>query len=115
MNVNGNVRTREVFEVVTNSDGIEGRGHDVSLGFFLDRADAVRHAKGKGVMGGSAAVLQRTEQVVHVVHSDYDRFYVMGPIVYANYAQLEAVAKDELRRGALKKLTREERDALGLE
>jgi len=100
-----------VYEVVTNSDLTEGRGHRVSLGFFLDEAVARRFAEGKGLMGSDAEIEMRHETVVRVNGSFLRR--EGGSFILGEKISTEAVTRKELlRQQALMKLTDDEREAL---
>lgn len=47
-----------IYEATRNSDTTEGRGHDVTIGYFTELSDAVRAAKGKSVMGNDGNVYE---------------------------------------------------------
>ena len=78
-----------------NSDLTEGRGPMMIIAAFLNREDAVKAAKGWGVMGlGDGQV---------------DPF-----IVFDSFEEFEDINDKTLRRTALEKLSSEERRVLGL-
>lgn len=52
----GEIKVAYIYQVVTNSDLDEGKGHEVSLGYFLDKAYATKKASKAGVMGTDAEV-----------------------------------------------------------
>lgn len=88
----------EAFHVQTNSDTTEGRGHMRSYGFFVREQDAHRAAKESNNydMGGT---LLATVTKVKVFESYED---------FLDHRQIEA------RERALSKLTKEDRQVLGL-
>jgi hypothetical protein len=44
----------QLYEVVTNSEGMDGSGYDFPIGYFNTEAEAKFFGKGKGVMGSQA-------------------------------------------------------------
>jgi len=88
----------KVFEVSTNSDSVEGRGHKVHLAYFVNHADAKLAAKGKGVMGTEATV-EPCNLVINI---------------YENIDEFNANTRENIRKRALAKLDAEERMVLGL-
>jgi len=98
------------FEVMKNSDRTEGRGPLLGTGIaFINKDDAVTFAESKeyadrwGVMGTPGGEHDVWEREV-VVFNDYAEFN-------REYPQHE---RERLKRQALKKLTQEERVALGV-
>ncbi len=91
---------RHVYAVTTNTDLTEGRGSSVHLAYFVRRSDAERYAVGKGVMGTPATVTAATLPPL--------------PRVYETWEEYEEVNRESVRARALAKLSKEERDALGL-
>jgi len=87
-----------VYEAYTNSDGIEGRGGDVHIGYFTHLGDAKNAAIGRGVMGTNAAVRTVNKTIV----------------IFENYKEYEEMMLGATIQRALSKLTLEERQALGL-
>ena len=84
-----------IYVAQKNSDMNEGRGPMINIAAFTHKADAMRAAKGQGVMGvGDGDVV---EQLVHSSFEDYDNLHT-----------------DSVRRRALSRLTAEEQRALGL-
>lgn len=90
---------RECYEAYTNSDLTEGRGRDVSIGYFTYEYDALTASYGKGVMG--------TDAVVRKTNIDIQ--------VFDSYDEYEASKVDDAKLRAWRKLTPEERKLLGLE
>ena len=104
-------RLRFVFEVVTNSDTTEGRGVDVTVGFFLKEQDARDASHGKGVMGLDADV-KKTRAVVWEENGKTwcTPLRSVARVWPNNIARL----CETVREQALRKLTDEEQEALGL-
>lgn len=88
----------EGFEVLTNSDLTEGRGHRVHVCYTSTRALAEEIAKGKGVMGTDADVVPMSKTIK----------------VFDTMDEWNNNTKEAIREKALAKLTKEEREALGL-
>lgn len=61
-----------VYEAYTNSDLTEGRGHKVTIGYFVNKIDAEKAAVGKGVMGYNAHVTPAN--VKFVVFESYEEY-----------------------------------------
>jgi hypothetical protein len=85
------------YEALVNSDLTEGRGPMKHVAYFSNRPDAERSVKGMGVMGVGNGEVKQIEITV-----------------YDSFAEFFGPKYEELRRSALDKLTREERDALGI-
>jgi len=100
--------TRTLYKVTTNSDLTEGRGNTVLIGYFMDHVLAQRAAKGKGVFGSDADVEPFVTTVLEVSEDGSSRFYKLGEEI------IRPRTKEEIKAEALKKLTPEEQDALGL-
>lgn len=84
------------YRVMINEDSVEGRGRMIPLAYFTTKPDAHACAQGRGPMGASDG---EVEQIT----------------VFCSYADwLENHKTLELRQRALNKLTKEEREALGL-
>lgn len=86
-----------VFESLVNSDLTEGRGPMKHVAYFTNRSDAERSVKGWGVMGVGDGEVKQTEVVI-----------------YDSFAEYFRPKYEELRKQALRKLSREEREALGI-
>lgn len=95
-----------LFEVTTNTDSTEGRGHEIHYGWYLTRAEAKRAGRGRYVMGTDCPIRQQTIEVVTIG----DRMFVLGDEI-----DLKSEPPEEVKARALAKLTEEEREALGLE
>jgi len=99
-----------LYKVIGNEDE-EGRGKAKILGYFMDEVSANRFAKGKGGFG-SDAVVQLTPSRLSFVEVTYRTgkvaYYLLGDEV------TQARTKEEIKAEALKKLTPEERNVLGL-
>jgi hypothetical protein len=97
-----------IWECVINSDGTEGRGHDVVIARFFTETAAKSYVKGKDVMGSDGNVYW-----AEALRDDGGNYRILGPIV--DVANNETDIK---RQKALKKLnaalTREERELLGI-
>ena len=87
--------TTVVYEAMENADATEGRGPMVRIAVFKKEADAKRAAKGRGVMGYGDGEVQTLQ--IHDTFDDWGRSKVI-----------------DARESGLKKLTPEEREALGL-
>lgn len=105
------IHLMQVYEVITNSDGTEGRGYPVSLGFFRNHADAVIQAHGKGCMGSNAEIESSSALVVETVEGE---LFLVGARVCKDIDDLKKATREAVRKRALEKLTPEEREALGL-
>lgn len=94
------------YEVMNNTDDIEGRGREFVAGVYSTRKEAERAAKGQYVMGSNCPVYERKGDLVKV--SD-DEYYLLG-------APVLTVFEDpaEIRRAALAKLSAKEKEVLGL-
>ena len=104
------------FEVWTNSDTVEGRGHSVCLGRFYDRELAEYKARGRGVMGRDADIKTVSGQALRD-WSDTSKDYVLDlskSISRAEFTSEKEERKSELRASGLSKLSKEEREALGV-
>lgn len=88
----------EVWEAYTNSDLTEGRGHKVTIGYFQHKQDALLAAQGQRVMGTNANVKQTTVTVT----------------IYESWEEYKQDCIEHTKQAALAKLTRLERQALGL-
>lgn len=97
----------DVFEVVINSDSIEGRGRDYVCARFFKEHEAELFAKGRDVMGTDGKV--QKGQVVAVSTSSGEKFYPVGSEVSV-FLSTEHKARME----ALNKLTIAERKLFGL-
>jgi len=86
-----------VYEALVNSDLTEGRGPMRHVGYFTHRPDAERAVRGMGVMGVGDGEVKQTEITI-----------------YDSYAEYFGPKYEELRLSALNKLSREEREALGV-
>lgn len=84
------------YEASHNSDLTEGRGHPVVVGYFKDPADAGQAVARYTYMGGQPAGEVKPVEI------------------YDSLAEWQAMQKDKARESALRKLTPEERAALGL-
>ncbi len=84
-----------VWEVWVNSDPIEGRGQPQLQARFLNHADALAEAAGKGPMGASDADIRQE-------------------IVYNSRMAFMADKDAQLRRSLLKRLSAEEKRVLGI-
>lgn len=99
---------QRVYRVVTNSDLNEGRGRDVTVGWFYNRDDAVTASVGVGVFGSDAKIEEHEKAVVWI-DGDKDRMFLLGEKVIFVYEDPRVV-----RERALAKLTAKEREVLGL-
>ena len=87
--------TTTVFLAQRNSDMTEGRGPMVTIAAFTTEKDATLAAKGQGVMGVGDGEVRSLK-------------------VYGSFSEYLTDKNDALRVQALKKLTPEEKRALGL-
>src|SRR5580693_2971224 len=85
------------YEALVNSDLTEGRGPMRHVAYFTNRHDAERAVKGMGVMGVGDGEVKQIEITVYESFAEY-----FGP------------KYEQLRSSALQKLSREEREALGV-
>jgi hypothetical protein len=85
------------YEALVNSDLMEGRGLMRHVAYFINRVDAEQSVKGQGVMGVGNGEVKQIEI-----------------IVYESFAEYFGPKYDELRKSALRKLTQDERAALGV-
>jgi len=99
----GEVTTKNLFVVKTNSDTCEGRGSTVILGYFTDRGKAKSVARGRGVFGSDADVVLEAHRTVFTERG----IFLLGE-------QINCDVVEDVRERALAKLTKEEKDALGL-
>lgn len=98
-----------VYLVQENADLTEGRGPMVTIGAFADEDDAWKYADthGRAVMGcRPRSGSWRTER--------YPDVNVVALHVAESYEEQNTLRKDQLCASGLKKLTVEERTALGL-
>lgn len=96
-----------LYEVKTNTDLTEGRGHEITLGWFLDPRVAARAGKGRYVMGSDCpAPKARWREVVKFADG---RMFLLGDPV-----DVRVTSTEDLRASGLAKLTPEEKAALGL-
>ena len=86
------------FEVWTNTDLTEGRGRQKLIGRFAFEDAAIEFAKNKGVMGTPADVIWNEEVIT----------------VYDSFEEIQQQKKKDLMKSIRSKLTREEREILGL-
>src|SRR5579871_5064136 len=93
----GKVKKIPAYEALVNSDLTEGRGPMRHVAYFSNRHDAERSVKGMGVMGVGNGEVKQIEITV-----------------YESYAEYFGPKYEELRRSAMNKLSREEREALGV-
>ena len=84
----------EAWGVYQNSDPMEGRGVPLLKNMFFNKEDALKDAKGRGVMG-------------------YGNGDVERHIIFENHEESTKSYRDELKKQALAKLTHEEREVLG--
>lgn len=94
-----------LYQVITNSDRNEGRGADVTLGWYFEEGEARRAAREQGVFGSDAAVKPSLQNVVTI----NNKSYLLGVEVLKAHSDPAVV-----RREALAKLTDEELIVLGL-
>lgn len=93
---------REVWSAYTNNDLNEGRGGQVLIAHFVNREDAIRAGKGRGVQGMD-------------LKEPYDiRKETLRVRVYESFKEFEDVLTADARKRGLSKLTFEEQKALGL-
>lgn len=99
-----------LYKVIGNEDE-EGRGKAISLGYFMDEVSANRYAKGRGGFGSDARVELTPGRLAFVQVT-----YLTGKVAYYLLGDevTQARTKEEIKAEALKKLTPEERNALGL-
>jgi hypothetical protein len=97
----------DVFEVVINSDSIEGRGRDYVCARFFKEPAAKNFAKGRDVMGSDGKV--QKGRVVAVSTASGEKFYPIGSEV-----PVFTSVEDKARTEAMNKLTPTERKLLGL-
>jgi hypothetical protein len=86
---------RTIWAARRNADSTEGRGPMIVIGMFEDQQAATRAASGWGVMG--------------VGDGDVEPM-----IVYESFREYNDEKTKELKNKALAKLTREDREVLGL-
>jgi hypothetical protein len=108
-----------VFNVYSNTDTNEGRGASILIGSFADVHDAKSFSLGKGVMGTPANVkMEQVEIIVpisnkgvgeHNLSWNWDKAEVISKL-----NPLHTVDPKKKREEILNKLTKEERDFLGL-
>jgi hypothetical protein len=91
------VKRIPAYEALVNADLTEGRGPMRHVAYFSERADAERSVQGKGVMGVGNGEVKQVEIVI-----------------YESYAEYFGPKYEELRKSALGKLSREEKQALGI-
>jgi hypothetical protein len=84
------------YEASRNSDLTEGRGYKVVVGYFKDPLDAAAAVAQFTYMGGQPAGAVKPVEV------------------YDSLQEYQAARKDKARESALRKLTPEERHAVGL-
>lgn len=109
------VKLQRMYAVVGNTDNIEGRGAPVTLGYRSTAMEARFLAKGKGPMGSDADV----EEVLCLCVCTPDMGSRLGEEMRPRFVVEVAHVFDlkpepTVRERALAKLTREEREALGL-
>lgn len=63
---------KNVYEAYTNSDLNEGRGHDVTIAYFVNEGDAEMASRGKGVFGSDAHV--RSVDLKTVVYESLEEY-----------------------------------------
>ncbi len=91
------MRKIPAYEALVNSDITEGRSPMRHVGYFTNRQDAERSVKGMGVMGVGNGEVKQTEITV-----------------FDSFAEFFGPKYEALRNAALGKLSREEREALGV-
>ncbi len=98
------MNTQKLFAITSNSDTTEGRGRTIIHGYCKEKAHAVqiiedeRFYKKYGVMGCPACKAENDARETDIIiFDDPEEFF-----------------KENLRLQALKKLTKEEKEALGL-
>lgn len=93
------------WEVISNTDLVEGRGRDIVVGIYPTEAMALEMAKNAGVMGSPAEV----RKIKAVKLSDGAQFAIGKPVTDS-----DAIKKQKIE-AALSKLTPEECSLLGLD
>lgn len=93
--------------VWANSDTVEGRGREYTMGWFIDEAVAQKAGKGNYVMGTDCPIQTMKRLVVQV---DSDEVFLVGENVEISFEDPR-----EVRARALAKLTTAERKVLGIE
>lgn len=96
----------DLYEVTGDTDKTEGRGGSYKVGTYLDRSDAELAARGHGVMGSPGYIHKKS-----IVLFEDGTAYELGQEVKNFQRTLE---QSKLRSNALKKLSEEERKALGI-
>jgi len=102
----------DVFEVVINSDPVEGRGRDYVCARFFNEPDAKNFAKGRDVMGSDGKVQKGRV----VAESTFKRSFASGEKFYPVGSEVPVFKsiEDKARTEALNKLPLAERKLLGL-
>ena len=96
-----------IYTAFEELDQTEGRGGSRKLGHFYAKADAELAADGKGVMGSRGRVAEQSYLTLDGVNG-----YPVNP---DSVVDLETLTRSgTIRTQALKKLTSQERKALGL-
>lgn len=85
---------KECYEAVVDRD----ERSSCHFGYFTSETDALRASKGKGWWGGDGHVSRTTVRVV----------------IYENLNEYDAQLLDNIKKAALAKLTKDEKELLGL-
>lgn len=88
----------KAYEAYTNSDLTEGKGIDVHIGYFTNEIDAIKAAKGKGVMGLEA----------------YTRYVDKTINIFDNLSEYYSTIDTKIMENIKSKLNSEEKRVLGL-
>jgi hypothetical protein len=91
-------KVNNVWGVYSNTDLMEGRGSDILVGYFTNYSDARLASEGRGVMGTAAEIRQENISVS----------------VFESYSEFEGLDTLKIKERALRKLTDQEKKALGL-
>lgn len=100
------IKNLDIYKVMGNSDLTEGRGPSYIAGIYLNPNDAKVAAKGNYVMGSNCPI---EKENVKVVEDEYGAIFLLGERVIQSYTDPRII-----KERAMKKLTEEEIEALGL-
>lgn len=100
------IRTETLYRVIGNTDLEEGRGKSYTVGWFVNRVDAKRSAKGEGVFGGDWPIDQEQKDVVVLPNG---KMFLLDAEVTVKY-----VDPEKAKKAALSKLSAADKRALGL-